>query len=261
MSVIMPDIDIAPDFLNTEDIIGIPTEKVYGLAGNIYCKKAIKKIFELKNRPFFNPLIVHIDSMASLYKVAVGIPDVALKLAGSFWSGPLTILLNKHRSVPDLVTGAKATIAIRIPNHPVALSLLKRFNSSQAVPSAKPFGSASPTSTDHVAEYFKDELQIILDGGVCQKGIESTIIGFQNSQAILYRLGSISIERIEAVIDNIAVADENESAPDGPGMLCKHYAPVFLTSDVQEAVNSFPDRKIGLLLFDREITGGRIINL
>ena len=264
MSLIISDIDKASEFLNSEDVIGIPTETVYGLAGNIHSEKAVKKIFELKNRPLFNPLIVHIKSLDSLDKVAVDVPDAALKIAKVFWPGPLTLVLKKHCSVSDLVTAGKTSVAVRIPNHPVTLSLLEKINFPLAAPSANPFGSISPTSAEHVAEYFKDKLQIILDGGVCLRGIESTIIGFQNNQATLYRLGSIPVEDIETVIGKVKIVTKHKSAPDAPGMLSKHYSPVtptFLTNDVQKSIKTFSDRKIGLLLFDRGISDANIFHL
>ena len=263
MALIITDIDKASEFLNNEDVIGIPTETVYGLAGNIYSKRAINRIYEIKKRPLLNPLIVHIKSLAYLDKVAVDVQESALKLAQTFWPGPLTLILNKHPSVPDIVTAGKTTVAVRIPNHPVALSLLESVNFPLAAPSANPFGCISPTSAEHVAGYFKDKLQIILDGGVCQRGIESTIIGFQNNQAILYRLGSISVEETETVAGKVKIVTKNETAPDAPGMLSKHYAPVttaFLTNDVQELIKTFSDKKIGLLLFNREIRDKKIIH-
>ncbi|MBY0347634.1 MAG: threonylcarbamoyl-AMP synthase [Hydrotalea flava] len=263
MSLIITDIDVASEFLNNEDVIGIPTETVYGLAGNIYSEKAINKIYEIKKRPLINPLIVHIKSLAYLDKVAVDVSESALKLAKTFWPGPLTLVLNKHPSVPDIVTAGKSTVAVRIPNHPVALSLLESVNFPLAAPSANPFGCISPTSAKHVAGYFKDELQIILDGGICKKGIESTIIGFNNNEVILYRLGSISVEEIETVAGKVKIVTKNETEPEAPGMLSKHYAPVtttILTNDVQELIKTFSDKKIGLLLFNREIRDKKIIH-
>jgi len=261
--MITKDIHKALDALNNEDVIAIPTETVYGLAGNIYSEKAIKKIFELKNRPLFNPLIVHIKSLAYLENVAIDIPDTAIKLAETFFPGALTLVLKKQPAISNIVTAEKQTVAVRIPDHPVTLSLLEKLNFPLAAPSANPFGSISPTSADHVHTYFKDKLPLILDGGICQKGIESTIIGFQNNQAILYRYGSISVEEIESVIGKLIIATKNETNPDAPGMLSKHYAPVtptFLTNDIQKSIKIFSDRKIGLLLFDREIPDEEIIH-
>ena len=257
MSLIITDIDVASEFLNNEDVIAIPTETVYGLAGNIYSEKAINKIYEIKKRPLFNPLIVHIKSLAYLDKVAVDVSETALLLAKTFWPGPLTLVLKKHPSVPDMVTAGKSTVAVRIPNHPVALSLLESVNFPLAAPSANPSGSISPTSAEHVAGYFKNEIKIILDGGVCKRGIESTIIGFNNNEATVYRLGSISVEEIETVAGKVKMVTKNETEPTAPGMLSKHYAPVtktFLTHNVQELIKRFSDKKVGVLVFDQKIS-------
>lgn len=139
MSLIISDIDKVSEFLNRENVIGIPTETVYGFAGNIYSEKAIKTIFELKNRPLSNPLIIHIKSLDSLDKVTVGVPDVALKLAKLFWPGPLTLVLNKHSFVSALVTAGKTSVAVRIPNHPIALSFLEKINFPLGCSKCKPF--------------------------------------------------------------------------------------------------------------------------
>ena len=229
----------AADALKNGQIIGFPTETVYGLAGNIYSEQAIRHIFEIKKRPFFNPLIVHIKALTFLPNVAVNVPIPAIKLAERFWPGPLTLVLEKHPSIPDLVTGGKTTVAVRIPNHPVALSLLTMLDFPLAAPSANPFGTISPTCAGHVYDYFKEELEIILDGGVCKSGIESTIIGFQNDKPVLYRHGSISINEIEQVVGKIKIVTSNDNTPDAPGMLSKHYAPstnTMLTNDVKTLI-------------------------
>ena len=263
MTLITTDINLASEMLKNEDVIGMPTETVYGLAGNIYSEKAIKKIYEIKKRPFINPLIVHIKSLECLNKVAINVSESALKLANTFWPGPLTLILDKHSSIPDLITAGKNTVAVRIPNHPVALALLEIVNFPLAAPSANPFGCISPTSAKHVAEYFNDEISIVLEGGNCQKGIESTIIGFRNKQPILYRHGSISVQEIEAVVGKLEILTKNDSAPEAPGMLSKHYAPItetFLTNDVIKFIKKSPHKKIGLLLFKQEIDNQKIIH-
>ena len=200
----------------------------------------------------FNPLIVHIHSLAELDKVAVDVPEMAYQLALKFWPGPLTILLKKHPSIPSIVTSGKDTVAVRVPNHPLALKLLQLLPYPLAAPSANPFGCISPTTAEHVAGYFKNDLSYILDGGACEAGIESTIIGFESEQAILYRHGSISVEEIEQVCGKLKINISNETAPDAPGMLSRHYAPntkTFLTDDVEGLISTFPGKKIGLLLF------------
>ena len=150
MSIINSSIVKAVTLLDQEHIIGIPTETVYGLAANIYSSKAVERIFAIKKRPFFNPLIVHIKSAASLSEIARDIPEKASMLAKAFWPGPLTLVLKKQIAIPDLVTGGKDTVAVRVPNHPIALALLNRLAYPLAAPSANPFGSISPVSYTHL---------------------------------------------------------------------------------------------------------------
>lgn len=254
--MITTDINQAKEALNNNEIIAIPTETVYGLAGNAYSEKAVEKIFALKNRPRHNPLIVHIKSADFLPKVACDIPDIAYKLAAEFWPGPLTLVLKKQTFIPDIVTAGKETVAIRVPNHPLTLNLLAQLEFPLAAPSANPFSSISPTSSLHVYNYFKEKLEIILEGGDCEKGIESTIIGFENNQPIVYRLGSLSIEDIENKVGKLLTKTHDDTAPIAPGMLSRHYAPstdTYLTNDVEKLIQSYPNKKIGLLLFQTTI--------
>ena len=167
--MITTDLDTAKKALDANDIIAIPTETVYGLAGNAFSETAIKKIFELKQRPFYNPLIVHIKSAAYLNEVAFDVPEIAFQLAAKFWPGPLTLILKKLPKIPDLVTAGKETVGIRMPNHPLTLELLAKLDFPLAAPSANPFGSISPTSAPHVDNYFKETLEVILDGGEMRK--------------------------------------------------------------------------------------------
>jgi L-threonylcarbamoyladenylate synthase len=253
MIKVSADIQQAAAILNNEELVAIPTETVYGLAGNIYSDKAIKSIFEMKKRPFFNPLIVHIKSLDYLKEIATDVPDNAYKLADFFWPGPLTMVLKKKDTISDLVTAGKETVAVRIPDHPIALGLLEALDFPLAAPSANPFGCISPTQAQHVATYFPEELKMVLDGGVCQRGIESTIVGFQDGKTILYRYGSISVEEIEAVVGEVFLITKNDTSPDAPGMLTKHYAPktnTYLTDDVSALIPTFEGKKIGVLLLD-----------
>ncbi|MFE3868905.1 L-threonylcarbamoyladenylate synthase [Flavobacterium sp. LS2P90] len=261
MSLISNSIQNAVSLLNQDQIIGIPTETVYGLAGNIFSPKAIESIFAMKKRPFFNPLIVHIKSAEDLSTIAREIPQKALLLAAAFWPGPLTLVLKKQTAIPDLVTGGKDTVAVRVPNHPLTLSLLEQLAYPLAAPSANPFGCISPTTATHVAGYFKDLLPMVLDGGVCQRGIESTIIGFENGDPVLYRLGSLAIEHIEAIVGTVKMSTYDDLAPVAPGMLSRHYAPLtttFLTPDVKEKLKTFPNQRIGVLVFQKGIDDPKI---
>jgi L-threonylcarbamoyladenylate synthase len=254
MIEISTDIEKAAHILQQEDVIGIPTETVYGLAGNVFSHKAVHKIFALKNRPLFNPLIVHVSNKNQLTELATDIPDIAWALANAYWPGPLTLLLPKHPSVPDLVTGGKPTIAIRIPNPPLTLSLLNQLSFPLAAPSANPFGSISPTEALHVSNYFSATLSMVLDGGACKNGLESTIIGFQNKQPLLYRLGSITAEELAPITGKLETITNNDKAPEAPGMLSKHYAPktkTFLTNNIDQLIEENSHKRLGLLLFQQ----------
>ena len=256
--MITNDIQLAANRLNDNEVVAIPTETVYGLAANAYSETAVKKIFLLKNRPLNNPLIVHIKSFDYLRKIATDIPEAAIQLASKYWPGPLTLVLKKQAHISDIVTAGKDTVAVRIPNHPLCLALLEKLDFPIAAPSANPFGLISPTTAEHVHHYFNDAIDIILDGGQCEKGIESTIIGFKNKQAVLYRHGSISVEDIERVIGKLIINTENEISPEAPGMLSKHYAPLtktILTNDVNEVSKKYSGKRIGLLLFAKKILG------
>ncbi len=243
----------AASLLNNHQVVAIPTETVYGLAANIYNDQAVKQIFEIKKRPFFNPLIVHVKSIEALQSVAKDIPEVAYQLAHAFWPNPLTLILNKQDHISDVVTGGKNTVAVRMPNHPIALALLESLDFPLAAPSANPFGTISPTSAQHVADYFPESLQMVLDGGECAKGIESTIVGFENNQVIVYRLGALSLEKIEAVVGKVTLFTHQENKPIAPGMLLKHYSPktrLITCENVLQEIQKHPNQKIGLLLLE-----------
>ena len=251
--MITTNLDLAQQALIANEIIAIPTETVYGLAANAFSETAIKKIFDLKKRPFYNPLIVHIKSAEYLTNVACKIPEIAVKMAKEFWPGPLTLILNKQQNIPDMVTAGKPTVAVRVPNHPLTLKLLEKLDFPLAAPSANPFGSISSTSAEHVFNYFKNTLEVILDGGECEKGLESTIIGFEENQPVLFRLGAISIEDIEKVTGKVLLKTHGSGTDlTAPGMLSRHYSPAtdtYLTDNVTEYLKLYRDKKIGLLLF------------
>jgi L-threonylcarbamoyladenylate synthase len=261
--MITTDIKKAEKALKKNKLVAIPTETVYGLAGNAYDESALIEIFKLKNRPFYNPLIVHIKSASSISDVAIDIPESAMILAEKFWPGPLTLVLKKQPHISDLITAGKDTVAVRVPNHPVALTLLDKLDFPLAAPSANPFGSISPTNADHVFNYFGGKLEVILDGGECEKGLESTIIGFENNQPVLYRHGSISSEEIEKITGKLSTITNSEKTPNAPGMLSRHYAPntaTYLTNNVVELINCFKGKRIGILVFKNQINGKGIIH-
>ena len=250
--MITSDLNQVKTALINGDIIALPTETVYGLAANIYLDSALEKVFKLKKRPSYNPLIVHISNSGILEQIAKNIPAKARELANVFWPGPLTLVLEKQDQIPNRITAGKPTVAVRVPNHPIALQLLKSLNFPLAAPSANPFGSLSPTSAKHVALYFKEEINFILDGGPCFCGLESTIIGFENDKPILYRHGAISIEEIEKIVGPIKIKNQNSKNPSAPGMLTRHYAPktqIQINDDISLALAQNSDKKIGVLSF------------
>jgi len=250
---ISDNISQAAHFLKIGKAVAIPTETVYGLAANIYNEQAIRSIFELKERPLNNPLIVHIHSFDQLEEIAVDIPGVAYQLAKTFWPGPLTLVLDKNPSIPDVITANKPTVGIRMPNHPVTLELLKSIDFPLAAPSANPFKRISPTNPERVFEYFENKLPFILNGGECENGIESTIIGFREGKPIIYRLGALAQNKIEEITGKIEVLNSDNEAPDAPGMLDKHYSPrtkLILTENMEEEIRRNAGKKIGLLSFN-----------
>ncbi len=252
MTIISDNIEKAVEILQEGDLVAIPTETVYGLAGNIYNEAAIRKIFEVKQRPLFNPLIVHLHSIEQVDDIASEFPAKAKQLAEAFWPGSLTLVLKKNPTIPDVITAGKDTVAVRIPNHPVTLELLKLLPFPLAAPSANPFNRISPTSAQHVEAYFKDSIRMILDGGDCKNGLESTIIGFENNEPVLYRLGSISKEEIEKVVGEVKVKNREENTPNAPGMLVKHYAPktkMYLVDDLTDCSVDMENKRVGLLSF------------
>lgn len=255
-TAIAADIIAAADFLKSGEIVAIPTETVYGLAGNGLDKNVVLKIFNAKNRPHFDPLILHINSIDALNLYTKHIPEIAVKLAQKFWPGPLTLLLPKKDIVPDLVTSGLDTVAVRVPNHPLALQLLALLDFPLAAPSANPFGYISPTTAQHVYAQLQGKIPYILDGGPCGVGVESTIVGFENDKVIVYRLGGISIEDIEAVTGPVQ-ARISSSNPTAPGMLKSHYAPKkpLITGNVNALLNMFSDRKTGVITFCKPATG------
>ena len=254
MIKISKDSALAAEILNNNKVIGFPTETVYGLAGNIFSEQAITSIFEIKKRPRFNPLIVHIAKIDELAKIAKEIPENALKLAEQFWPGPLTLLLKKRDNVPDYITAGKDSVAVRIPNHELALEILNAVDFPLAAPSANPFGSISPTTAQHVADFFPTQVEAVFDGGACQNGIESTIVGFDGNKVIIYRLGAISIEDIENIVGKTERLTLDENVPIAPGMLKKHYSPktnFVLSNAVEVELLKHKNLKIGVLSFTK----------
>lgn len=219
------DILVAKNYLEKGELVAIPTETVYGLAGNALNEDAVIKIFTVKQRPSFDPLIVHTDSWEKVSQFVSYIPEQATLLAQHLVPGAITFLLPKKSIVPDLVTSGLPLVAVRIPAHRLALELLQSLDFPLAAPSANPFGYISPTTAQHVAQQLGDKIPYILDGGACQIGVESTIIGFEDNVPTIYRKGGIAIEVIENLIGKVQLQEHSSSNPKAPGQLKSHYAP------------------------------------
>jgi len=244
-------IDYCCELLEKGEVVAIPTETVYGLAASIRIPDAIEKIFNVKGRPKYNPLIVHITGVDELSSVAKDIPEKALQLATNFWPGPLTLILPKREGISDLVTAGMPTVGVRVPGHPLTLKLLKQLDFPIAAPSANPFTRISPTSAKQVQNYFGDTITV-LDGGSCQVGLESTIVGFENGTPIIYRKGGIAIEAIEALVGKVNIVEKEITAPVAPGMLAKHYSPkteLWVVTDIAKRLLKTPHKKVGILAF------------
>ncbi|NOT84894.1 MAG: threonylcarbamoyl-AMP synthase [Methylococcaceae bacterium] len=250
-------------------LVAFPTETVYGLGADARNPDAIRRIFAAKGRPADHPLIVHIPSPENLADWAATIPDSARQLARQFWPGPLALILSKRPDVPLEVTGGQQTIALRVPNHPVALQLLQAFGGGIAAPSANRFCRISPTQAAHVAEELGDTVELILDGGACTVGVESTIVDLTGVRPRLLRPGQITREELEAVLNTELVLPEtlkhSKTELRAPGMMAVHYAP--LTPALRCRPEQLPDiiqeltaahKKIGLLTYQTAIAEKQI---
>ncbi len=221
-----PDAEIraAVAALRRGEAVGLPTETVYGLAADALDPAAVARVFALKGRPADHPLIVHLPAGASLTDWARDVPAAAQRLADHYWPGPLTLILKRHARIPDAVTGGQDTVGLRMPSHPLAQAVLAAFGSGLAAPSANRFGHVSPTSAAHVRAEFGAALPIILDGGDCELGIESTIVDLSGAGPRILRPGSIGRVALEAVIGPIAEGG-SATSPRVSGSLEQHYAP------------------------------------
>ena len=241
----------AAGLIKEGSLVAFPTETVYGLGADGLNPLAVAKIFEAKKRPSFNPLILHISNLKQLEMISESDNPNIKKLIDNFWPGPLTLVLPKKNIVPDIVTAGNETVAVRMPNHPTALELIDFVGNPIAAPSANTFGHLSPTTAQHVVNQLGNKVDLILDGGTCTVGIESTIIAVLEDRTILLRPGGTAIEEIEKIIGPIE-KDVNFSSnqPISPGQLPYHYAPKipirFMNNLEKE---KFEPSKTGLLLF------------
>lgn len=257
MADIGTDIARAAEMLQNGELVAIPTETVYGLAGNGLSAEAIAKIYSTKGRPGHNPLILHISGSEKVQLYASEFPPEARQLAGAFWPGPLTLVLPKLDIVPDAATGGLDTVALRVPAHPLTLSLLNLLPFPLAAPSANLSNQVSPVTPAHVEEQLGEKIGYILDGGRCDRGIESAIVSFASGKPELLRLGSLSREDIEQVIGPIEFKGKS-GAVHAPGMMKKHYSPQtpLLLVDHWKEFSDFGEDRVGLLCL-RTPSGGQ----
>lgn len=247
-------------WLNQNKVIAIPTETVYGLAANIFDEKAVKSIYEIKGRPSNNPLIVHIKSEDELNKYVTNIPEKADLLIKKLWPGSLTLILPKKNIIPKYITCGKDTVAIRVPSHPLTLSLLNKLDFPLAAPSANPSNRVSSTKISHIQEYFDNKIPFALDGGECENGLESTIVSFIDTEPVILRLGSVSQEDIEKIIGTVKIKNHSNSEPITPGMFSKHYSPqtpLFVINDY-EFLEKTEFTKIAYISINEEIKHKKI---
>ena len=237
MAEISENIETAVSLLAKGEVVAIPTETVYGLAANALNPDAVVKIFEIKNRPSFDPLIVHLANTKDIINYVTHIPVVAHLLIEEFMPGGLTILLPKNNLIPDIVNNGLKEVGIRVPSHPITHKLLASTGFPLAAPSANPFGYISPTTSAHVNKQLGSKIKFILEGGSANLGLESTIVGFEDNKVIIYRLGSISIESIEKIIGKVELRIQKNHDPSAPGQLSTHYAPNNILLFQSEAEN------------------------
>lgn len=250
MATIGTDLDYALQLLLQDHLVAIPTETVYGLAGNALSEEAVMKIFEVKNRPFFDPLIIHTSSLEKISSLVEPIPEELIALSRKYMPGPLTLLLKKTSEVPDLITAGSDKVAIRIPDHPMTLELLSKLDFPLAAPSANPFGYISPTEPRHVEAQLGDKISYILDGGPCEVGVESTIIEWIDDQIRVLRKGGVPVEDLGA---NVWIEEHSTSNPSAPGMLKSHYAPrvpLIIDPDLDQ-MEDYNTERAGALCFNK----------
>ena len=261
---ISTDVSRAADILRSGGLVAFGTETVYGLGANALDELAVARVFEAKNRPHFDPLIVHIADRKWLDRLAEQLSPAAKLLADAFWPGPLTMVLPKKEIVPDLVTSGLPSVAIRMPSHPLALELLTKVDLPIAAPSANPFGQISPTTAQHVLDNLGDRIDLILDGGPCEVGVESTVVLMTEERPKILRHGGVTQEQLEQVVGPVevhcsehaeeplgSIGESGENTQEGvvaPGMLSQHYSPttpLALVSDVTREL--LAGKRVGLL--------------
>jgi L-threonylcarbamoyladenylate synthase len=247
------DVNKAKLLLKQGELVAIPTETVYGLAGNGLNLKAIGKIYAAKNRPQFNPLILHVAHVDQLEKWVQDIPMACHDLIAQLSPGPITYLLPKSDNVPDIVTAGSHRVAIRIPAHDLTLSLLSQLDFPLAAPSANPSGYVSPVTSQHVFDGLSGIIPYILEGGNAKIGLESTIVGFEEGKVVVHRLGGIAAEQLEEITGKEVELRLSHASPTAPGQLKSHYAtrkPLFL-GDIKNLYQEHAHKKMGILSFQQ----------
>lgn len=262
------DLDAASEALRAGQLVGIPTETVYGLAGNALDGEVVAKIFAAKERPTFDPLIAHAPTPEAAFGLAAQVPEEARRLAERFWPGPLTLVLARRADLPELLSAGLETLAVRVPAHPVAQQVLRACRLPLAAPSANRFGGISPTQASDVAEELGDRPEVagVIDAGRCEVGLESTVVGFPGAgRVVVYRPGGVSLEALREVTgqaEPVRAADAEDDLSLGrrgersPGMLARHYAPGTPLTLLERSAPVPPVAgRTGWLVFDRELPG------
>ena len=246
--ICLKNIKYAAELIRKGGLVAFPTETVYGLGANAFDAYAVARIFEVKKRPRFDPIIVHIFSRKDIKNICFDVDERANMLMDRFWPGPLTLLFSKLDHVPDIVTAGLPTVAVRMPAHPVARELIKEARTPIAAPSANPFGYLSPTTSHHVVEQLGEKVDVILDGGPCPLGIESTVLDVTETKPVLLRPGGLPIEEIESVIGEVTLSSSSKK-PHSPGQLPCHYAPKTPIRILHKNKRIQTGKRIGLLAF------------
>ena len=238
-----PEVRRAAQILRAGGLVAFPTETVYGLGADAANEKAMARLYAVKRRPAHHPVIVHFAAAQAAFDWAREVPDAARKVAQKFWPGPLTLILKRSRQARDFVTGAQDTVGLRVPSHPVAQELLRLFDGAIAAPSANRFGLVSPTTAAHVRDDLGKDVDLVLEGGASDVGIESTIVDLSGATPVLLRPGHISKAEVEALIG--AVGEKDATSPRHSGGLERHYAP------------RTPARLVPTYALDGEIANGK----
>lgn len=244
----------ALELLRSSQCVAIPTETVYGLAADATNSVAVAKIFTIKNRPTFDPLIIHLADSQNILQWVQEFPPLAQKLAEAFWPGPLTLVLPKKSIIPDLVSSGLPTVGVRVPRHPLTQQLLHLFGKPLAAPSANQFGRISPTTPLAVQKELGEQVPLILEGGPCEVGLESTIVSFPEGRPTILRLGGISLESIQEIVGEVALENRPQAKPQAPGQLAEHYAPRKRLRLVKtsEDLKRYENKNVGALVWGTE---------